>query len=105
MADTPIAAPTTQPIFRPFYFWQDVCTPEKKASFTHGFALFVFILTVISVVGVFVGAIKKKVHVATIPLSLAGAVVMYYNYRKCREWWEILLLNLLHAVLLGVLRK
>ena len=78
-------------------FWEDACTDEKKAHFTHTFALFLTVLaTLQAVVALYDWAVDPKdANGLAMVLGAAGAYLMYLQYKNCREWYEIVLWNIL----------
>ena len=78
-------------------FWEDACTDEKRAHFTHTFALFLAILATLQAVVTLYdwAADPKDANALAMVLGAAGAYLMYLQYKNCREWYEIVLWNLL----------
>jgi hypothetical protein len=67
--------------------------------------MLVLIITILSAIGVLIGTVKGSLSIGQLVLSVVGCVVMFYNFKNCREWWEIIMYNVVHIALLCVLPR
>ena len=78
-------------------FWESACTYEKVHGFPHTFALYLTIVATLQAVAALYDwvADPKDANGLLMVLGAAGAYLMYLQYKNCREWYEIVLWNLL----------
>ncbi len=84
-------------------FWLNACEDAKvrcgdNFDFYHGFALFLVIISVISVIFTTKMVIAKKSTWLQLAIVLVNGCIMYYEWKNCREWWEIILWHVILAI-------
>ena len=90
------AAPKSTPMF----FWEDASSSDKM-GFTHDFALLLVILCVFTAIGATVSVALKKNALKYAISAFIQAIVMFFMWKHCRKWWEIILWHFIIGKIVG----
>lgn len=108
MGDAPVATPLARvattvkpaPERTAMFFWQDACTDENM-GWTRTFSLLLVIFSVITAIGCIVRVAHHKISIKYAISACIQAIVMFFMWRHCRKWWEILLWHIIIVAVVG----